>query len=58
MLVKVQMLLLPLLAVEAKVALEPGWSNETTGAVDEGYHAHDAMMADLDVSGERMSVRP
>ena len=42
MLVKVQMLLLPLLAVEAMVALElePGWSNETTGAVDEGYHGH------------------
>ena len=41
-LVKVQMLLLPLLAVEAMVALElePGWSNETTGAVDEGYHGH------------------
>ena len=41
-LVKVHMLLLPLLAVEAMVALElePGWSNETTGAVDEGYHGH------------------
>ena len=39
-LVKVQMLLLPLLAAEAMVALEPGWSNETTGAVDEGYHGH------------------